>query len=88
MMRIVLRNKRFYTNSDDSVNHTTTRGGQPETVCVEQWRCRFLSDSGNGVSQHDVIQVLHAFDHVQMDVFKSEFLYLMDGKPWYSSAEG
>ncbi|MBI3508604.1 MAG: NADP-dependent isocitrate dehydrogenase [Chlamydiia bacterium] len=62
--------------------------GQPETVCVEQWRCRFLSDSGNGVSQHDVIQVLHAFDHVQMDVFKSEFLYLMDGKPGYSSAEG
>lgn len=62
--------------------------GQPETFCIEQWRCRFLADDGRTVSQNDVIQILHAFDHVGMDVFKSEFLYLFDGKPGYSSAEG
>ncbi len=62
--------------------------GQPETFCIEQWRCRFLSDTGRPIPQNDAIQILHAFDHVQMDVIKSEFLYLFDGKPGYSSAEG
>lgn len=62
--------------------------GQPETFCIEQWRCRFVSDSSRTVSQNDVIQILHAFDHVSMDVIKSEFLYTFDGKPGYSSAEG
>jgi len=62
--------------------------GHPETYCIEQWRCRFLSDNGKTVSQNDLIQILHAFDHVSMDVIKSEFLYTFDGKPGYSSAEG
>ena len=62
--------------------------GHPETYCIEQWRCRFLSDDGKTVSQNDLIQILHAFDHVNMDVIKSEFLYTFDGKPGYSSAEG
>lgn len=63
-------------------------GGQPETFCIEQWRCRFLSDDQRQVSQGDTISILQAFDHMQMDVIKTEFLYLFDGKPGYSSAEG
>lgn len=63
-------------------------GGQKETFCIEQWRCRFISDEGRTVSQNDAIQILHAFDHVQMDVIQAEFLYTYDGKPGYSSAEG
>lgn len=62
--------------------------GQPETFCIEQWRCRFFSDDKRAVSQDEVIQILRAFDHVQMDVIRSEMLYLFDGKPGYSSAEG
>lgn len=62
--------------------------GQPETFCIEQWRCRFTSDDNRTVSQNDVIQIMHAFDRIGIDVFKSEFLYLFDGKPGYSSAEG
>jgi isocitrate dehydrogenase len=61
--------------------------GQPETFCIEQWRCRFTSEGGVGVSQNDLIQILHAFDHVQMSVFKAEFLYTFDGKAGYSSSE-
>ncbi|PIS02528.1 MAG: isocitrate dehydrogenase [Chlamydiae bacterium CG10_big_fil_rev_8_21_14_0_10_42_34] len=61
--------------------------GQPETFCIEQWRCRFLSDSGRTISQNDVVQILHAFDHVNMDVIRGEFLYTFDGKAGYSSAE-
>lgn len=62
--------------------------GQPETFCIEQWRCRFLTDDGRTASQNDVIQILHAFDHINMDVFQSQFLYNFDGKAGYSSAEG
>lgn len=58
--------------------------GQPETFCIEQWRCRFTSDDGRAVSQDDVIKTIHAFDHVDMDVVKAEFLFNMDGKPCYS----
>ncbi len=62
--------------------------GQPETFCIEQWRCRFTSDNGIAVSQHDAIQIQHAFDRVQMDVIKAEFLYTFDGISGYSSSEG
>lgn len=62
--------------------------GQPETACIEQWRCRFISESGRATSQNDIIQVLHAFDHINMDVIKAEFLFLFDGKPGFSSSEG
>jgi isocitrate dehydrogenase len=62
--------------------------GQPETFCIEQWRCRFLTEEGQITSQSDVIQVLQAFDHIKLDVIRSEFLYTFDGKPGYSSAEG
>ena len=62
--------------------------GQPETFCIEQWRCRFTADENHTVSQNDLIQILHAFDHINMDVIKSECLYTFDGKPGYSSAEG
>lgn len=60
--------------------------GQPETFCIEQWRCRFLAEQG--VSQKDVLQIAQAFDQVGMDVIRTEHLYYFDGKPGYSSAEG
>lgn len=62
--------------------------GHPDTFCIEQWRCRFISDDQRIVIQDDLIKILHAFDHVKMDVIRSEFLYLFDGKPGFSSAEG
>lgn len=61
--------------------------GQPETFCIEQWRCRFVSSELRTISQNDLIQIVHAFDHIQMDVIKTEFLYTFDGKAGYSSAE-
>jgi isocitrate dehydrogenase len=58
--------------------------GQPETSCIEQWRCRFISDDKRPISQNDAILILHAFDHVNMDVIKTEFLYDFDGSAGYS----
>jgi isocitrate dehydrogenase len=63
-------------------------GGQPETFCIEQWRCRFTPDELKSVSQADLIQIMQAFDHVRMDVIKSEFLYTFDGKAGFSSSDG
>jgi isocitrate dehydrogenase len=62
--------------------------GQPETFCIEQWRCRFIVDENHGCTQHECMQVLEAFDRIQLDVIKSEFLYLLDGKPGFTSADG
>jgi len=61
--------------------------GQPETFCIEQWRCRFLVDGGHGCSQRDAIQVIEAFDRIGLDVIKTESLFTFDKKPGYSSAE-
>jgi isocitrate dehydrogenase len=58
--------------------------GQPETFCIEQWRCRFIADDNRTVAQSELIQILHAFDHMNMDVIKTEFLYLFDGKAGFS----
>lgn len=62
--------------------------GQPETFCIEQWRCRFISPEGRPVAQADVIDLLHAIDRVEMDIIKTENLYQIDGKPGFSSAQG
>lgn len=59
--------------------------GQPETFCIEQWRCRFTSGNDlKPVSQSDTIQILHAFDHIRQDITKSENLYTYEGKPGFS----
>lgn len=57
--------------------------GQPETFCIEQWRCRFIADDNRPCGQGDVIQVLHALDRVGIEVVKSEGLYLVDGTPGF-----
>jgi len=62
--------------------------GQPETFCIEQWRCRFAVESGHGCTQRECMQVLEAFDRIGLDAIKAEFLYTFDGKPGYTSAEG
>ncbi|MDP1608724.1 MAG: NADP-dependent isocitrate dehydrogenase [Chlamydiales bacterium] len=59
--------------------------GQPETFCIEQWRCRFTCEGDLlPISQSDALQVLQAFDHIHMDVTKMEHLYTFDGKAAYS----
>lgn len=84
----------FSKISNISVGHLklkmiTNRGvrvwpeGQPETFCIEQWRCRFLVNEGESASQANLIQVLQAFDIHNMDVIKSEHLYHFAGKPGF-----
>lgn len=58
--------------------------GNPETFCIDQWTCRFTTEEGRATSQDDIIRVMHAFDHVNMDVIKVDFLYTFSGTPGYS----
>jgi isocitrate dehydrogenase len=60
--------------------------GQPETFCIEQWRCRFATNDDQPCAQHEIIQVIEAFDRIGLDVIKTEFLYLFDKKAGFSSA--
>jgi len=58
--------------------------GQPETFCIEQWRCRYIVEEGRGCSQADAVQILHSFDRMNLEVIKSEMLYSVDGKTAFS----
>lgn len=60
--------------------------GQKETFCIEQWRCRFLSDSGKGVSHKDLFHILSACDHVGVEVVEAHILFLENEKATFSGA--
>lgn len=62
--------------------------GHPETLCVDQWRCRFLASEVGGVISHQQIaELLHEMATHKIDFTKSEQLYRFDGVPAYSGAD-
>ena len=61
--------------------------GQPETFCIEQYRCRFMKNNGP-VSPGEVISALQKLSQEGCDIIKTENLYSFDGEPGYSSAKG
>lgn len=60
--------------------------GQPETFCIEEWRCRFLKKSGT--TQFDINKLLQQLAAKNLDITQVENLYTFDGTPGYSSAQG
>ncbi len=62
-------------------------GGQPDTFTVDHWRCRFVSDAGEGNPvTHDQIMALLERLHVHsLDVIKTENLYTFDQEKGYSA---
>lgn len=62
--------------------------GHPETFCIEQWRCRFFHQKmEKPLSYQEIAQLLQALHKAGFDVFKTENLYLFDGRPGFSSAQ-
>jgi isocitrate dehydrogenase len=62
--------------------------GHPETFCIEQWRCRFFhKEKNHAVSHQEIRHLLENLEKSGYDVFKTENLYLFDGKPGFSSAQ-
>jgi isocitrate dehydrogenase len=63
--------------------------GQPETFCIDQWRCRFLhKEKGKTATPHEVIKLLEELATTGHEIIKTENLYTFDGAPAYSSAQG
>lgn len=62
--------------------------GQPETFCVDHWRCRFLCKQGKHPSQAEIASLISYLAKENVDMIKTEYLYNFDGKAAYSSAEG
>ena len=62
-------------------------GGQPDTFTVDHWRCRFVSDQGEGheVTKHQIHALLERLDVAHLDVIKTENLYNFDGAKGYSA---
>lgn len=62
-------------------------GGQPDTFTVDHWRCRFVSDQGEGheVTKHQILALLERLMVAHLDVIKTENLYTFDGVRGYSA---
>ncbi len=63
--------------------------GHPETSCIEQWRCRFEHENKrHPISAEEIVKLYEQLILAGYDIIKTENLYLLDGKPGFSSAEG
>ncbi|QQS32399.1 MAG: NADP-dependent isocitrate dehydrogenase [Acidobacteriota bacterium] len=63
--------------------------GQPDTFCVDHWRCRFMAENqGETVTHQQVIDLLGRVAGVGLDFIKTEHLYNFDGEPGYSLGQG
>lgn len=62
--------------------------GRPETFCTDHWRCRFYFKKDKKASKEGLIQLLSALNKNEIDVIKTENLYLFDGQRAYSLGQG
>ncbi|EAY31293.1 NADP-dependent isocitrate dehydrogenase [Microscilla marina] len=81
-------------NGDAQLTMITNRGvkvwpeGFEETFCTDHWRCRYQTAEGNVIDNESVIKILSkAWEH-QIDVIKTENLYLFDGQRSFSLGQG
>jgi isocitrate dehydrogenase len=64
-------------------------GGQSETFCSDQWRCRFMSSNKGDVIKHkQIIDLLTNVDSAGFDFIKTEHLCNFDGQRGYSLDQG
>jgi isocitrate dehydrogenase len=64
-------------------------GGQSETFCSDQWRCRFMSSNkGDVISHKQIVNLLANVDSAGFDFIKIENLCNFDGQRGYSLDQG
>jgi len=60
----------------------------PETACVDQWRCRFVSPTkGAPVTHQQIIKLLEKLAEAKIDFLHTENLYTFDGVPGYTLSQ-
>ncbi len=62
--------------------------GFPETFCTDHWRCRFKSAGQQPLAYEEIIQLLQRINAVETGIIKTENLYLFDGEPGFTAAQG
>ncbi len=62
--------------------------GQPQTLCTDHWRCRFMGLGPDALTAGAVIDVLLKLSSAGIEFVKTENLYDFDGKPGYSMGQG
>lgn len=62
--------------------------GFPETFCTDHWRLRFKSQNNAHIKHSQIISLLMRIRNAGFDFIKMENLYLLDGKPGFSQAQG
>ncbi len=68
--------------------------GQPETFCIEQWRCRFMlpgkeqRKDKSGISYTDIVHLLTYLTQKGVEVIKTENLYMLGEAKGFSSGIG
>lgn len=60
--------------------------GHPETSCVDQWRCRFMSVS-NETSHDAIVALMREFAEKKIDFVQTQLLFTFDGKPGYTLSQ-
>lgn len=63
-------------------------GGFDETFCTDHWRCRFMSEAQQPITQEEVIELLQSAVRCKFDVIKTENLYQFDGTIAFSLGQG
>lgn len=60
----------------------------PETFCIDQWRCRFMSqDKGASINKKQVAELLKRLADADIDFTQMECLCSFDGKPGFTLAQ-
>ncbi len=62
--------------------------GMKETFCTDHWRCRLLNKDGNISNPAVIWMLLRELSQTNIDVIKTENLYLFDGEKGYSMGQG
>jgi isocitrate dehydrogenase len=62
--------------------------GFPGIFCTDHWRCRFQSVGELPITNHHLISLLQRAANAQLDVVKTENLYMFDGERGFSLGQG
>jgi len=62
--------------------------GLPETLRVDECRCRFVSEAGNALRQAQIVELLGRIDAAGLEFVKTENLQSFDGEKGFSLGQG
>ena len=62
--------------------------GQPQTLCTDHWRCRFMGNGSEPLTPGALIDLLLRLSTARIEFVKTEHLYDFDGEPGYSLGQG